>query len=161
MLDPVAAGVLEADVLVAGVLEADVLEDVLEVEELDDEHPPISAAITAIDTPHAAMRARPSLDMVLTLSFREKGRANRSPLNPRPARLRQNVPAYRRHDQDHELRSPTENIGRPNKSGSCAGAYNRGARVSLKNFLIKRNSVSIIPHFYLHIATQTIYEMRS
>jgi len=79
MLDPVAAGVLEADVLVAGVLEADVLvAGVLEVEELDDEHPPISAAITAIDTPHAAMRARPSLDMVLTLSFREKGRASRS-----------------------------------------------------------------------------------
>jgi hypothetical protein len=73
------AGVLEADVLEAGVLEADVLVDVLEDEEvLDDEQPLISAAITAIATPHAAKRARPSVDMILALSFREKGRASRS-----------------------------------------------------------------------------------
>jgi hypothetical protein len=129
MPDVLAVGELEADVLVAGVLEveADVLVD--DVLEDDDEHPPISPATTITAAPHATLRARLSLNMVLTLSFREKGRTNRSPLNPRPARLRQNVPAHSRRDQDHELRSPTENIGWPNKSGSCAGAYNRRARV--------------------------------
>ena len=75
------ADVLE-DVLEAGALEVDVLED-----EEADEHPPISAAITATTIPHAAKRARLSLNMVLSLSFREKGHASRHTLKLRPARL--------------------------------------------------------------------------
>ena len=79
MADPPAADALE-DVLDDAL--DDVLDDVpVEVEEADDEHPPISAAITATATPHATKRVRSSLDMVLSLSFREKGHASRSTLN--------------------------------------------------------------------------------
>jgi hypothetical protein len=50
----------------------------LEDEELDDDEHALSAAITATATPHATKRVRLSLDMVLSLSFREKGHASRS-----------------------------------------------------------------------------------
>jgi hypothetical protein len=60
-----------ADPPAAGVLEDALVED----EEFDDEHPPISAAITATATPHTAKRVRSSLDMVLiALLSRERSR---------------------------------------------------------------------------------------
>jgi hypothetical protein len=59
-------------------------DDVLEVEEPDDEHPPISAAIAAIAIPHTANRVRSSLDMVLiALPPRERPR---EPILVRPRR---------------------------------------------------------------------------
>jgi hypothetical protein len=75
MLDELAAAValeVEAgddalDVLAADVFEVEVGDDV------PDEHPPISAAIAVTSIPHAMMRARSSLNMVLYRSFREKG----------------------------------------------------------------------------------------
>jgi hypothetical protein len=63
MDDPPAAGALED--VPADVPEEVLDDDALEEVEEDDEHPPISAAITATATPHAAKRVRSSLDMVL------------------------------------------------------------------------------------------------
>ena len=72
MLDELAAAdavEVEAgdDALDADVFEVEAGDDVL------DEHPPISAAVAVTTTPHAMMRARSSLNMVLYSSFREKG----------------------------------------------------------------------------------------
>jgi hypothetical protein len=64
------AGAELEDALDAGVVGVVVVD---EDEELDDEHPPISSAVTATATPHAAKRVRLSLNMVLSLPFREKG----------------------------------------------------------------------------------------
>jgi hypothetical protein len=72
-LEDAVAGALE-DALDAGVLGVVELED---EELLDDEHA-VSAAITTTATPTAVKRVRLSLDMVLSLSFREKGHASRS-----------------------------------------------------------------------------------
>jgi len=67
---------------------------------LEDEHPPISAPITMTVTAPAAIRARPSLDMVLTRSFREKGTASRSTLIFARLSAEQNVAADSRPDQE-------------------------------------------------------------
>jgi hypothetical protein len=96
-IDPAAAGELDdvpddvPDDAPAGALDV-----VLEVEEPDDEQPPISAAIAAIATPHTANRVRSSLDMVLiALPPRERPRepihVEASTTKLRPARLMGNV----------------------------------------------------------------------
>ena len=77
MLDGLAAGVPEVDAGALGVdaaaleVEADVL-GVEAVEDGLDEHPAIRAAIAAIATPPATMRARLGLNMVLTRSLERK-----------------------------------------------------------------------------------------
>ena len=70
MPDPPAAAELDDD---AGAEAAD--EEPADDDELDDElelHPAINAAITATATPPAAMRARPTLDMVLIAPLERK-----------------------------------------------------------------------------------------
>lgn len=70
MPDPPAAAELDD----AGAEAAD--EEPAADDELDDElelHPAINAAITATASPPAAMRARPTLDMVLIAPLEEKG----------------------------------------------------------------------------------------
>jgi len=72
MLDPLAAGALEAEAAVDG----DEAADEAGGGALDDDepelHPTISAATAATATPPAAIRARLSLNMVLTRSLERK-----------------------------------------------------------------------------------------
>jgi len=101
-------GPLDADGLEDALVLADALEDAVlgvvvvddELDDEPDEHPPMTNAMAATATPHAAKRARLSLNMVLSLPFREKGHASRYMVEASTDSAERNVSADSQLDQD-------------------------------------------------------------